>query len=505
MTSAVAVHPAGERERLLRPRDDALVRERADGDGSYACDEGPFRDYRRTVRDRADGTVEVTADFVVRPAFWGLLFVPGMRRALVRTPGRTPWWAPPDRLDRRGAEVLGLLCTISVVAGYLGTVITQTATFAADEFGASTSDQSRLLASVRASIVIVLVLAVLADRLGRRRLVTLTATAGCLLTATGALAPNLLGLAVSQTAARGFSGGLSLLIVILSAEEMPTGSRAYAYSILSMCQALGAGMCLWFLPLADIGGDGSASWRLLYVLPLLYLPLVALVRRHLPESRRFAVAHVEAPIAGHGRRFWLLAVTMFLLAVFATPASQLGNDFLKEVRGFSGARIAIFIMLTATPGTIGIVIGGRMADVRGRRMVGAIGVAGGTILSVVAFSTAGWPLWAWTTAQNIVAAAVIPAMGVYRPELFPTSLRGKAAGAIELFALAGAVVGLLTVGSLVDQGWSYGSAFAAIAVAPLAVAVLILVAFPETAHRSLEDINPEDRAASPAAPAPGVP
>ena len=502
MSTVVAVHPAGERDRLLVPRDDALVRETVEGPGVFGCAEGPFDRYRRVVRDLADGSVEVAAEFTIRPPFWGYLFVPGLRRSLVQPPGRTPWWAPPDRLDRRGADVLGLLCTISVVAGYLGTVLTQTATFAADEFDASTAAQADLLSAVRLSIFITFVLSVLADRIGRRRLVSGAALAGCLLTTTSAMSPSMFALGATQTLARGFAGALILLIVIVSAEEMPRGSRAYAYSVLAMCQALGAGMCLWALPLADIGGDGSSSWRALYVLPLLYLPLVFVVHRHLPESRRFARQHVEAPIAGHGRRFWLLAVTLFLLAVYATPASQLGNDFLKEQRGFSGARISLFVLVTATPAAIGIIAGGHLADVRGRRVVGAVGVAGGTILSVIAFTASGWPLWVWTLVQNIVAAAVVPALGVYRPELFPTSLRGKAAGAIECFSLAGAVVGLQLVGRLVDGGWTYGGAFAVAAAAPLLVAVLIITTFPETAHLSLEDINPEDAvAASPAGPA----
>jgi len=493
VSTVVAIHPAGERARLLTPRDDSLVREVLESPGVFGCAEGPFTRYRRSVRDLDDGSVEVTADFEVRPTFWGLLFVPGMRRALARPASPTPWWAPPGRLDLRSAQVLGLLCTISVVGGYLGTVITQTATFAAAEFDETTGAQADLLSGVRASIVITFVLSLLADRIGRRRLVAFAAGASCVATATGAFAPGLLGLGASQTVARGFAGALLLLIMIISAEEMPDGSRAWAYSVLSMCQSLGAGMCLWALPLADIGGEGSASWRILYVLPLLYLPLVVVVRRHLPESRRFAARHVEAPVAGHGRRFWLLAASLFLLALFATPASQLGNDFLRDARGFSGGGIAIFTLVTATPAAIGIVVGGRLADVRGRRVVGAVGVAGGTILSVVAFSSAGWPLWAWTLLQNIIAAAVVPALGVYRPELFPTSLRGKAAGAIEFFSLAGAVVGLQLVGRLVDGGWTYGSAFALAAAAPLAVAVLVLTAYPETARLSLEDINPEDR------------
>jgi MFS family permease len=264
-------------------------------------------------------------------------------------------------------------------------------------------------------------------------------------------------------------------------------------------------MCLWALPLADIGGDGSSSWRALYVLPLLYLPLVLLVQRHLPESKRFERITTPVPLAGHGRRFWLLAVTLFLLALYATPASQLGNDFLKEARGFSGTQIAVFTLATATPAGIGIVIGGRLADTRGRRAVGAYGVAIGTVLSVIAFTSSGWALWAWSLVQNVISAAVVPALGVYRPELFPTGARGKAAGAIEIFSLLGAVVGLQLVGRLVDDGWTYGGAFALAAIAPLAVAVLVRTRFPETARLSLEEINPEDAPAAPASGAPPAP
>ena len=61
------------------------------------------------------------------------------------------------------------------------------------------------------------------------------------------------------------------------------------------------------------------------------------------------------------------------------------------------------------------------------------------------------------------------------------------------------MTGLLVVGGLVDSGWSYGSAFALIAPAPLLVCALVLLSYPETAHRSLEDLNPEDAGPSPAA------
>jgi sugar phosphate permease len=108
-------------------------------------------------------------------------------------------------------------------------------------------------------------------------------------------------------------------------------------------------------------------------------------------------------------------------------------------------------------------------------------VAAGTVLSVIAF--VGWlGALGVDPRQNVVSAVVVPSLGVYRPELFPTGARGRAAGALELFGLLGAVVGLQLVGRLVDGGWAYGSAFALAAVAPLCVAVLIRTSYPETAR-----------------------
>ena len=363
-------------EELLTPRDD-VVRERAVGDGRFEAVHGPFVSYERTVRSHGpvDGRFTVDEEITFRLAvpFWWFLFVQPFKRALAGRRGRSPWWLPPDRLDARAATVLGLLCSIAIVSGYLGTLITQTMTYVADEFGADKSTQSDTLAAVRVGALLALIAAASADRLGRRRMLLGSAVASVFLTLTGAVAPNLLWLGVSQTAARGMAAALLVLITIVSAEEMPPGARAYAYSLITMTGALGAGLCVQFQTFADVH---ESAWRALYVLPLLFLPVIYVVGRQLPESRRFEVTHVDVPIAGHGRRFALLAVSLFLLAVFAAPASQVTNDFLRDERGFSSARVTLFVILTSTPGAIGIIVGGRLAEVRGRRIVGAIGITG---------------------------------------------------------------------------------------------------------------------------------
>jgi MFS family permease len=82
---------------------------------------------------------------------------------------------------------------------------------------------------------------------------------------------------------------------------------------------------------------------------------------------------------------------------------------------------------------------------------------------------------------------------VYGPELFPTALRGRAGGLLALAGLVGSAAGLLATGLLADRIGSVGPVIAVLAAGPLALAAVVLVAYPETAGRTLEDLNPEDR------------
>lgn len=475
---------------LLEPRTQ-LVLERALGGGRFEAAEGPVDHYLREVSVGPGGEVTQRIEFRLAIAYFGWLFVVPFRRAMARPERtRTPWWAPPARLDARGASVLGTLALLGVAFGYLNTLFTQTVSFAGEQFGATNTAQGVAGSAVRLGGIVALGVIATADRRGRRPVVLGAALAGAVLAASGALAPSLEWLVASQLLARGFASALLALITIMAAEEMPAGARAWAISLLAMAGGLGAGLCVFALRLADLGPGG---WRLLYLLPVLSVPVILKARHRLPESRRFTAPHPEAPVAGHGRRLLLLASSGLLASVFVAPQSQFGNQFLRSERGFSGGRIGLFSILVGTPAAIGIVAGGHLADVRGRRVVAAVSLVGGAACTLAFFFSSGWPVWAWAMVGNIITAASIPALGVYGPELFPTSLRGKANGVVTATALAGSAIGLALVGALSDSFGRIGPAMAILAVAPLLLAVLVLVAYPETAGAELEDLNPEDR------------
>ncbi len=488
----------------LRTGRRGLVVEVADGPDRFTATAGPFTDYERTV-DAApgpDGTWDVADEINFRLSipFFGLLFVPPVRATLARSSRDAaagtltadppqPWWAPPDRIDARGVHVLGVLGLLAIVGGYLGTLISQTLTFAADEFGADDAAQGATLAAVRVGVLLALAITALSDRRGRRLLLVGTAFAAVLTAATGAFAPNLVTLGISQTVARGLSTALGLLVGIVAAEELPAGARAYGVSVLALAAGLGAGMCVWVLPLADLG---EGAWRIIYLIPLLSLPALWRVARITPETTRFTLHRGHAPVGWDVGRLRLLAVSGFLASIFLAPASQFQNEFLRSERGFSAAKISVFTLLTTTPAGIGVAVGGRLADVRGRRIVAAVGLIGGVAFTVGAYLVAGWPLWVFSTIGSIVAAATVPALGVYGPELFPTTGRGKANGVISVVSVVGSSVGLLVAGQLSEAWDGLGPAISVLAIGPVLLAVLILTKYPETAHLELEEINPGD-------------
>jgi MFS family permease len=519
---------------LCRPRDDVVL-ERAldvgppatDGGGvgtraAFTLAEGPFLRWERVVQvaevvdgdGDGDGFVSVTerTSFALAIPFWGFVFRP-LLVAFVRSGRRgvTPWWAPPQRLGARSATVLGLLASISLVAGYLGTLLSQTNTFFKTEFGASDTAIGVTLAGVRVGALLALVVVVAADRRGRRRVLIAASVAGCLVTATGALAPTLALLGVSQTLARAFSTAMALIVSIVAVEETPPGSRAFALSLLTMTGALGAGGAVALLWIAELGEPG---WRVLYLVPLLAVVPVLRIGRTLPETRRFEVATgstpapAPAPTGGTtparlpGRatrarpdlgRLLLLGASGLCFALFVSPAAAFLNEYLRSDRGFGATQIIAFQLLTNTPGVIGIVVGGRLADRRGRRVIGAVGLGGGVACTVAVYLVAGWSIWVWSLLATVLGAMAVPALSVYGPELFPTAARGTANGIINLCSVVGSAAGLAAAGALADGfAGGLGPAMAILAAGPVVVVLLVLLLYPETASRPLEELNPED-------------
>ncbi len=491
-----------ERVRLGAPRDDLVLESPAaevDADDSGETDrwrfaqyDGPFSDYERTV-DREDAELVETTRYRAVIPWFGWLFRWPVGRVIARRGSHRAWWAPPDRLDPTQVLVIGLLAAASMSAAFVNTLFTQTVNFAADDFGVSDTGIGIAGAVVRAGIVIALPAAVIADRIGRRRVIIAVAWIAPLVSVLGALAPSFAVLTATQTIARPMGIALAFLVGVVASEEMPRNSRAYAVSILAMAAGFGAGVAVLSLRLADLGEGG---WRYVYVVGAIWCLVALDLSRRLPETRRFTAHHVATPAGRSPRlnrkRLALLAGVAFAGSVFVAPASFFQNRYLTDVRDFTGGMIGIFSIAVGTPAGLGLILGGRFADTSGRRRLIAITLPLGTAFIVGAFAFGGPALWAFALIGGILSSASYPALAVYRTELFPTGNRSRATSMVTAASLIGGIGGLILTGSLLDDGWSYAAVMGTLAIGQVIVTVLVVLYYPETAHQELEALNPED-------------
>ncbi|MCE9622903.1 MAG: MFS transporter [Actinomycetia bacterium] len=484
--------PAGSPRALSAntPRTD-VCDERAIGDTVFEQESGPFTSYRRDVAVAADGTVRETTQYRLSVPWFGWVFALPMRHALRnrRSAGTPqPWWSPPDRLNERQVRTLALLAIASSAAAFANTLFTQTANFAADSFGVDDQGQGYGGAAVRIGVLVAMPFALLADRVGRRRTIILLAWLTPVFCALGAAAPSFPLLVVSQTIARPLGIAMAMVAGVAAAEDMPRNSRAFAVSLLAMSAGLGAGIAVGSLRLADLGEDG---WRYSYLLSLMWLPVAVSLARKLDETRRFETSHPVAPALDR-RRLALIGWVALASNLFVAPASFFQNRYLGDVRGYSGGGIALFTLATGTPASIGLIVGGRMADVIGRRKLILLCSPASTAAIIGAFLIGGPAMWLLALVGGFLAGMAYPAFAVYRSEMFPTGNRGKANGIVTATALLSGGLGILVVGYARDQGVSFGLSMGLMAIGQLVAVYIAYRHYPETAHLELEQLNPGD-------------
>lgn len=476
---------------------------------SQAC--GPLASYRRTVElipspspgaGPGPGPEELVAvrqevQFEVGLPWWSWLLAPLLRAHLGRTSfaGQdVPWWGPPQRLDRRQAVVLATLAALVAVQGFVAGILPETLTYAANEMHAGTFAQGTVFAAVELSALPALAALVLADRRGRRSVLLWTTGAAVALSELGALVPSVAWLAVTQMGAGALVAAAGIAAVVLAVEEAPDGCRAWSVGVLGMAGGFGAGVPLALLPLA---GAGPGGWRWLYALSVLCLPVVVRSARDLPESQRWGPASqlqaspgtAEKMTASNaGRTLALVCAGAALFALFAVPAGQFQTQFLRDQRHYGALAISVLQQLSATLGGLGVLVGGRLADTRGRRPVGIVCVAGATLFTLAAYLTHAWLMWASATAGQFFLYATVPVLGVYGAELFATRNRARDAGFVSAASSGGAVAGLLAMGWLASRMGSLAPALGLLAIGPAVLVVLLVRAYPESARASLEGL-----------------
>ena len=479
--------------RVRLPRTD-LVQEKNLGNNQFSLIDGPFKAYKRTLTITSEPNKHLVTerfDYELSIPWFGFLFRWPVRHALRnrRDDGSAPFWAPPDHLGQRATTIFSTLCAIALLSGFLSNAPAETHTYAADEFRVNQLSQGFLGALIRVGTLLAIGFAVLADRHGRRRILAWAMALGIASSCAAALAPSIEIFAVCLVVVRTCNATLGAIIVVFALEEPPAGSRAWGLSVLGLSAALGAGFVVWAQPVAGIA---EWTWRLIFLIPVFMIPLIVGTIRRLPESRRF-INHVTGlKLSNYWRPLALLGGTYFLLGLFLSPIDWFRNEYLRDKHSFSALDVSLFVVTTATPGGIGLYVAGRVADLRGRRIVVGVATVLGLGFTTIFFNSSGVLLWPLALAAIMLASGLLPAIGVYRAEMFPTAVRARAATIVGAIGVVGGSIGIVAAGWMRLRWGSFGPAMTVLWVGPLIAALIVWKRFYEGTRQELETLNPED-------------
>lgn len=418
-------------------------------------------------------------------------------------------WIPPvfgatPSLPARQWRVIGLM----VAAGLFNAYDLQLFSLALKQIQTGLGiEEARLglLGSViRLGVVPGALLALLADSLGRRRMLLLTIIGYTLATGATALAPDERTFVVCQFLARAFGSAEAILAGVVVAEEVDADERGWAIGVLSALSFLGVALAWVLFASVEVLPGG---WRALYAVGLGPLLLVAWLRRRLPETPRFEAHRAKAaarirwgdawqPLVNLARMYpgRIAAATgvAFLMSFSGQSAGFFFPKFMQEAHGLAPNQLTLLGVGVGVIGLVAMPLLGRLGDRRGRKPVAIAFIVLNPLAVVGLYLSGGISLpLLFFLGMTVSDIGSDTNLATFARELFPTSYRSTAAGALAMVGQLGGSLGLATESLLFAALASHARSISLLAIAGLAVPFLVAFWFPETSRRRLEDVSPE--------------
>jgi putative MFS transporter len=438
------------------------------------------------------------------------------RRRPQRGRTRRPWWIPaflggvPD-IDPALIRLVGVVSLVLFFEAYDNSLLIAALKQIAEGLDMGESELGPYLGIIRLGSLPALLVAPVADRLGRRKVFLASIagfSAGTLLTAFARRPEEFV---IAQMLTRIFSVAAIAVAMVIITEEFPARHRGWGIGMVSALAAVGYGVGAGFFAAIEIIPGG---WRGLYVLGGLPLLLIPYWRRAIPETRRFrehadsiqvstgmrsALAAALLPfkrfLLEHPARAVVISVAALLVSMGDACVFQFVAYIPQKVHGWAPGHYSLMVLFGGGFGIIGNVVGGRLGDRRGRRIVGA------TFFGI--YPAAAWLFYQGPGLSLPLAFALIVFTGTaggvilraLATELFPTSYRGTSSGWLAFVQTLGWTAGLMLLRTAGDGAGGQEGVEIARFTAELSLAVLVgglvLLLLPETSRRELEEISTE--------------
>jgi MFS family permease len=422
---------------------------------------------------------------------------------------RNPWWIPPflgrvpAGLEASHLRLLGLVALALFIEEYDLAMLTAALKHIAAELGMREGDFGLYLGLIRLGSVPAFLVIPFADRIGRRLVFLVALGVTAFATFLTAFAQTPMQFVLLQMATRTFFVSGAAIAFVMIAEEFPAAQRGWGIGMLGALGACGHGLGALLFALVDHLPYG---WRALYavgIVPLVFLPVFW---TRLPETKRFEAyrasldlsvvrsrlfAFIE-PLRGlaltHPSRALGVALVAFLPAIGLFSAFQFTGYYTQNVHGWSPAQYSTMVIVGGGIGIIGNVVAGRLGDRLGRRYVGFVLLGLFPLFVTVFYRGPSWILPVVWVAFVFCSQGGRVMLRALSTELFPTSHRSAASGLYTILETAGAALGLFLLWFGSEQPGDLARIVPYLSGVVLLGAIILLL-FPETRQRELEDIS----------------
>lgn len=417
--------------------------------------------------------------------------------------------APPSR--RYLWSLLAMLMSATIFEGYDITIFHLCTPDIARTFHLGNAAIGGIATMVRIGGILSFFVVTLADRYGRKPVISTTVLCYAFFTLMTAISSGMFTFTLFQSASQVFLAAEFCLAVTIISEEFPDEARGRAISILHMVAFIGvAAAGLLYGRVAE----SRWGWRGMYLIGIAPLMAVAWLRRGMRETARFDLAtgaigaakrrEIFAPLrrcfsfdeGPYRSRLLIMSALCNCIGLVGGPTISFFSLYVKRDRHWTSSEIGAAIVLAYLMGMLGTLICGSLLDRIGRRTT--------TAAFFTASAAAMYTLFRGANDRAILLAmmatmfayqAARTALSALAVELFPTGARATGYSlTVQVFGQLGWTLAPLAAGLLAGPMGGLGKAASLFAAGPLIGVALVFGFVPETRGQTLERLSPEPAA-----------
>lgn len=364
----------------------------------------------------------------------------------------------------------------------------------------------------------------IADRIGRKKVFTITVLLYSIASAFCALSWNYQSLLVFRFLVGFGLGGELPVAATLVSEYAPSRVRGRFIVLLESFWGLGwiAAACIayFFIPLY--------GWRMAFLIGALPALYVCLIRLHMPESVRYLLAHgrvgearqivvslerqLHVPVVpfvseketvpvvakASFRELWkkpfISRTIMLWLVWFGINFSYYGIFMwlpsLVFQQGFTVVKTFEYVLIMTLAQLPGYYCAAWLVDKIGRKYtLSAFLLFSGVASYFFGHASTAATLMMWGSVMSFFNLGAWGVLYTYTPEQYPTAIRALGSGWAAGFGRFGGMAAPMMVGALLARNFGFGSVFYMFALVFAAVAVIVLSLGVESKQKDLESIS----------------